>query len=86
MARPPKGKPLTYRGLRLDDDVWAECQKLRAAYGTINEILVAALAALRMQSRGNGPKPHVPDRPGTHQRLVKPPLRRGPREKGDKQR
>lgn len=49
MARPPKGKPLTYRGLRLDDDVWAECQRLGKEHGTINEGLSAALAALRMQ-------------------------------------
>lgn len=49
MARPPKGKPLTLRPIRLDDDVWAECQRLRSAYGTINELLSAALAALRTQ-------------------------------------
>lgn len=70
MARPPKGKPLTYRPVRLDDDVWAECQRLRGAHGTINEVLSAALAALRMlpppvadgmanQGRGNQ-DPDVP--------------------------
>lgn len=28
MARPPKGKALTLRPVRLDDDVWAECKLL----------------------------------------------------------
>ena len=37
MARPPKGKPLTLRPIRLDDDVWAECQRLGKEFGTINE-------------------------------------------------
>lgn len=37
MARPPKGKPLTLRPIRLDDDVWAECQRLGKEHGTINE-------------------------------------------------
>lgn len=37
MARPPKGKPLTLRPIRLDDDVWAECQRLGKENGTINE-------------------------------------------------
>lgn len=37
MARPPKGKPLTMRTVRLDDDVWAECQRLGKEHGTINE-------------------------------------------------
>jgi len=43
MARPPKGKPLTFRPLRLDDDVWAECQRLGKEHGTINEGLRTAL-------------------------------------------
>lgn len=42
MARPPKGKPLTFRPLRLDDDVWAECQRLGKVHGTINEGLRVA--------------------------------------------
>lgn len=37
MARPPKGKPLTMRTVRLDNDVWAECQRLGKEHGTINE-------------------------------------------------
>lgn len=49
MARPPKGKPLTFRPIRLDDDVWAECQRLGKEHGTINEGMAAAHAALRMQ-------------------------------------
>lgn len=49
MARPPKGKPLTLRPIRLDDDVWAECQRLGKEHGTINEGLSAAQAALQMQ-------------------------------------
>jgi hypothetical protein len=47
MARPPKGKPLTLRPVRLDDDVWAECQRLGKEHGTINEGLAAALKALQ---------------------------------------
>lgn len=43
MARPPKGKPLTFRPLRLDDDVWAECQRLGKEHGTINEGLRSQL-------------------------------------------
>lgn len=49
MARPPKGKPLTLRPIRLDDDVWAECQRLGKEHGTINEGMATAQAALRMQ-------------------------------------
>lgn len=37
VGRPPKGKPLTFRPIRLDDDVWAECQRLGKEHGTINE-------------------------------------------------
>lgn len=37
MARKAKGKPLTLRPIRLDDDVWAECKKLGKQHGTINE-------------------------------------------------
>lgn len=37
MARPRKGKALTLRPIRLDDDVWAECQRLGKEHGTINE-------------------------------------------------
>lgn len=37
MARPPKGKKLTLRPIRLDNDVWAECQRLGKEHGTINE-------------------------------------------------
>lgn len=44
MARPPKGKPLTLRPIRLDDDVWAECQRLGKEHGTINEGIAAAFA------------------------------------------
>lgn len=52
MARPPKGKPLTLRTVRLDDDVWAECQRLGKEHGTINEglrsvLLVALLPEFR---------------------------------------
>jgi hypothetical protein len=47
MARKAKGKPLTLRPIRLDDDVWAECQRLGKEHGTINEGLSAALEALR---------------------------------------
>lgn len=43
MARPPKGKPLTLRPIRLDDDVWAECQRLGKEHGTINEGLRTVL-------------------------------------------
>lgn len=43
MARRPKGKPLTLRPIRLDDDVWAECQRLGKEHGTINEGLRAKL-------------------------------------------
>lgn len=49
MARPRKGKPLSLRPIRLDDDVWAECQRLGKEHGTINEGLSAALAALRVR-------------------------------------
>lgn len=37
MARPPKGKPLTFRPVRFDDNVWAEFQRLGKLHGTINE-------------------------------------------------
>jgi hypothetical protein len=37
MGRKPKGKVLTLRPIRLDDDVWAECQRLGKEHGTINE-------------------------------------------------
>lgn len=37
MARPPKGKPLTFRPVRFDDEVWAEFQRLGKLHGTINE-------------------------------------------------
>lgn len=49
MARPPKGKLLTLRSIRLDDDVWAECQRLGKEYGTINEGLAIAQISLRKQ-------------------------------------
>lgn len=97
-ARPPKGKSLTYRGIRLDDDVWAECQELRKTYGTINEVLAAGLAALRMlpppvadgmvnQGRGN----QNPDEPllevvSREVRRQVQSWKRGPRPKGDKTR
>jgi hypothetical protein len=42
MARPPKGKPLTLRPIRLDNDVWAECRRLGKVHGTINEGLRVA--------------------------------------------
>lgn len=42
-GRPATGKPLTVRLIRLDDDVWAECQRLGKEHGTINEGLRAQL-------------------------------------------
>lgn len=43
MPRKATGKPLTFRPIRLDDDVWAECQRLGRVHGTINEGLRAKL-------------------------------------------
>lgn len=43
MARKAKGKPLTLRPVRLDDDVWAEILKLKAGHETINEGLRSVL-------------------------------------------
>lgn len=58
MARPPKGKPLTFRPLRLDDDVWAECQRLGKKHGTINEGLRAKLIeSSTSQTFKRGPRP-----------------------------
>lgn len=42
MARPSKGKPLTFCPLRLDAEVRAECQRLGKLHGTINEGLRVA--------------------------------------------
>lgn len=42
MPRKAKGKPLTYRPVRLDNDVWAEFQRLGKIHGTINEGLRVA--------------------------------------------
>lgn len=47
MARKPKGKALTLRPIRLDDDVWAECQRLGKEHGTINEGLRAGFFPIR---------------------------------------
>lgn len=44
--RTPKGLRLTYRPLRLDDEVWAELQKMKAN-GTINEGLREVLFCRR---------------------------------------
>lgn len=95
MARPPKGKPLTMRTVRLDDDVWAECQRLGKQYGTINEGMAVAHAALKiLEADGWQPmstqagdlliatvKPLPPSsRASTRTR------KRGPRPKGDRTR
>lgn len=98
MARPPKGKPLTLRPIRLDDDVWAECQGLGKEYGTINEGMAAAHAALRMQ-RAQGrmiplsqPQPLVtldavaPELASGRGKVSTETWKRGPRPKGDRNR
>lgn len=55
MARPPKGKPLTLRPIRLDDDVWAECQRLGKEHGTINEGLRSKLFSKLPAKEFKGP-------------------------------
>jgi hypothetical protein len=88
MARPPKGKPLTFRPLRLDDDVWAECQRLGKEHGTINEGLRAQLRL----GRELKPPTWIPVDPAQLDPLEMatgekaPPPKRGPRPKGDKNR
>lgn len=98
MARPPKGKPLTMRTMRLDDDVWAECQRLGKVHGTINEglrmrlfersaIPLPVLDGLVNQGRGN----QNPDEPlakvvTVTKELKRQTWKRGPRPKGDKTR
>lgn len=81
MARPPKGKPLTLRPIRLDDDVWAECQRLGKEHGTINEGLAAALAALQMQ-KAQGRVIATISEP----QKASGSFKRGPRQKGDRTR
>lgn len=82
MARPPKGKPLTMRVIRLDDDVWAECQRLGKEHGTINEglrtmllresvpIFTTTKAAMEYAQRNKMPSVI----PATTPRSFKPPL------------
>lgn len=85
MARPPKGKPLTFRPLRLDDDVWAECQRLGKEHGTINEGLRVAFGWLSPLAN-QGVKPvsvwAVARRPDN--KVSKPPLLK-PKERESKQ-
>lgn len=89
MARPPKGKPLTLRPIRLDDDVWAECQRLGKEHGTINEGLSVALAALRMQETQGCVMAETGDpwkAVAVNSSAASRPYKRGPRLKGDKSR
>lgn len=86
MARPPKGKPLTLRPIRLDDDVWAECQRLRSAHGTINEGLRERLFS-SPEVEYSPPIPEVPK--VARLKMPKPQAqswKRGPRPKGDRKR
>jgi hypothetical protein len=94
MARPPKGKPLTMRTVRLDDDVWAECQRLGKEHGTINEGLRARL--IGMPTAVNTPETpeqifqQAKDMVKAHvaKQVAQPSQtwKRGPRPKGDKSR
>jgi hypothetical protein len=43
MTRTAKGKPLSARSLRLDEDVWGILQSLKGADGSINEALRSVL-------------------------------------------
>lgn len=91
MARPPKGKPLTLRPIRLDDDVWAECQRLGKEHGTINEGLRAQILKpppVRINISELSGVPNYDPRTGKllSGKPFKFPPKRGPRPKGDKNR
>lgn len=83
MARPPKGKPLKFRPIRLDDEVWAECQRLGKEHGTINEGLRARLFEQLTMPPTNEPILEVVSR---EVRRYVQSRKRGPRAKGDKTR
>lgn len=83
MARPPKGKPLTLRPIRLDDDVWAECQRLGKEHGTINEGLRTCLFEDLIEPLKPAAVESVIRRAG---QLAAPLLKRGPQQKGDRTR
>lgn len=84
MARPPKGKPLTLRPIRLDDDVWAECQRLGKEHGTINEGISAGQAALRIwKAQATKLAEMVENSPNVATAIRgKSGMKRGPRQKG----
>lgn len=84
MARPPKGKPLTLRPIRLDDDVWAECQRLGKEHGTINEGLRAKLIAALVTAGDRSVMFDPADQRAVVQKAGN--WKRGPRQKGDKTR
>lgn len=94
MGRTPKGKPLTLRPIRLDEDVWAECQRLGKEFGTINEGLRAKLLGeqetfLEKATRTVNHPPEIIEPAPVYTppvRLPVPKWKRGPRQKGDKSR
>lgn len=74
MGRTPKGKPLTLRPIRLDDDVWAECQRLGKEHGTINEGLRAQLLSEAAPPLCDEARERVVKKAARLVRPFKPPL------------
>lgn len=69
--------------MQLDDDVWAECQRLGKEHGTINEGMAAAHAALRTQEMQEHLIAAIRAPSTPLRRLSKPPLLK-PSERGKK--
>lgn len=96
MARKAKGKKLTLRPVRLDDDVWAECRRLGKGT-TINEGLRSVLLndgklitseiERRIAAQAQ-PRQVAAEGQGYKLGAARPIVewRRGPRPKGDKSR